>query len=38
MIKTTAMILNELNSYTSPADKLTRLVKDGKYIPITRGL
>lgn len=38
MIKTTAMILNELNRYSSPSDKLARLVKDGVYIPITRGL
>ena len=38
MIKTTAMIRNELNIYASPADKMTRLVKDGTYIQIIRGL
>lgn len=38
MIKTTAMILEELNQYASPADKLTRMVRDGQYIPITKGL
>lgn len=38
MIKTTAMILKELNHYASPADKLTRLVQGGEYIPIIKGL
>ncbi len=38
MIKTTAMILEELSDYKSPQDKLARLVKSGKYIPIKRGL
>lgn len=38
MIKTTAMILDELRDYKNPATKLMRLVRDGVYIPIVRGL
>lgn len=38
MIKTTAMILNDLNKYASPADKLSRMVQKGEYIPIVKGL
>lgn len=38
MIKTTGMILNELNNYAKPADKLARLVQSGEYIKITKGL
>jgi len=38
MIKTTAMILNELNQYASPADKLSRMVRSGEYIQLTKGL
>ena len=38
MLKTTGMILEELHQYASPADKLSRLVKQGKYIPIVKGL
>lgn len=38
MIKTTSMILNELRQYASPADKLTRMVRDGEYVRITKGL
>lgn len=38
MIKTTAMILEELTEYESPEDKLSRLVKSGEYIRIARGL
>lgn len=38
MIKTTAMILEELNNYASPASKLSRMVKNGEYIKIVRGL
>jgi len=38
MIKTTAMILKDMNHYASPADKLSRMVKSGKYIPIVKGL
>ncbi len=38
MIKTTSMILSELGKYASPKDKLSRMVKDGKYIQIVKGL
>lgn len=38
MIKTTAMILDDLKQYASPATKLSRMVSKGEYIPITRGL
>lgn len=38
MVKTTAMILNELRQYASPADKLTRMVRDAEYIKIKNGL
>lgn len=38
MIKTTAIILEELKQYKSPASKLSRMVKKGEYIPIVKGL
>ena len=38
MIKTTAMMLEELNSYTNPATKLSRMVKRGECFPIVKGL
>ena len=38
MIKTTNMILAELSSYANPKAKLSRLVKEGTYIQIVRGL
>jgi len=38
MVKTTEMIVSELHQYASPLDKLSRLVKQEKYIPIIRGL
>ena len=38
MIKTTAMILEELKRYESPASKLSRMVKKGEYVPIIKGL
>ena len=38
MLKTTNMILSELNTYASPSDKLGRLVKQGVYIPVAKGL
>ena len=38
MIKTTSMILNELNQYVNPSDKLSRMVKSGEYIQIVKGL
>ncbi|MGI6072406.1 MAG: type IV toxin-antitoxin system AbiEi family antitoxin domain-containing protein [Lachnospiraceae bacterium] len=38
MIKTTAMLLEELKEYTSPKSKLSRMVERGECFPITRGL
>ena len=38
MIATTAIILNELSQYASPADKLARMVQKGIYRPIVKGL
>ena len=38
MIKTTAMIFEELKRYASPASKLSRMVSKGEYIPIIKGL
>lgn len=38
MIKTSAMIIEGLNQYKSPADRLSRLVKTNQYYPIVRGL
>jgi predicted transcriptional regulator of viral defense system len=38
MIKTTAMLLDELNEYVSPKSKLSRMVERGECFPITRGL
>ncbi|NLC44021.1 MAG: hypothetical protein GX783_07030 [Clostridiales bacterium] len=38
MIKTTAMILDELKNYASPASKLSRMAQNGEYIKIVRGL
>ena len=38
MIKTTAILLEELNSYASPASKLSRMVKNGDYIRVVKGL
>lgn len=38
MIKTTAMIINDLRQYASPADKLSRMVKNGEYVQIIKGL
>ena len=38
MIKTTAMLLYELNEYASPKSKLSRMVERGECFPITRGL
>lgn len=32
------MILNGLNHYASPADKLTRMVQNGEYVKIVKGL
>ncbi|NLO41237.1 MAG: hypothetical protein GX115_17445 [Ruminiclostridium sp.] len=38
MIKTTSMILEELKMYASPVSKLSRMVKDGEYTRIVKGL
>ena len=38
MLKTTGMIFEELKEYKSPADKLVRLVREGTYIPVVKGL
>lgn len=38
MIKTTGMILNELNQYAKPADKLSRLVRYGEYFQVVKGI
>jgi len=38
MIKTTAMLINELKEYVNPNAKIMRLVEGGALIPIIRGL
>ncbi|OQC12829.1 MAG: hypothetical protein BWX72_01818 [Firmicutes bacterium ADurb.Bin080] len=38
MVKTTKIIINELKEYSNPHSKIARLVKDGVYIPIVKGL
>ena len=38
MIKTTAMLLEELSEYGSPKSKLSRMAKSGEYFPITKGI
>ena len=38
MIKTTAMLLEELRGYASPKTKLSRMVKKGECFQITKGL
>ena len=38
MIKTTAMLLEELKGYGSPKSKLARMAERGECFPITRGL
>jgi len=38
MIKTTAILLEELKDYASPASKLFRMVKSGEYTQIIKGL
>lgn len=38
MIKTTAMLLDELKEYSYPANKLARMVKQGDIFPVIRGL
>ena len=38
MIKTTAMLLQQYDSYVNPAAKIARLVKNGDLIPLKKGL
>ena len=38
MIYTTNILLESLDKYANPATKLSRMVRDGMYFPITRGL
>lgn len=38
MIKTYNMIMHELHEYRNPKTKLGRLVKEGMYTPVIRGL
>ena len=38
MIKTHAMMIEELKDYRAPENKLGRLVKQGSCVPIVRGL
>ena len=38
MIKTTAILIEELSNYKAPANRISRLVKYGTYIPIVKGL
>lgn len=38
MIKTTAILMDELREYVNPTAKIRRLVDEGKLVPIIRGL
>lgn len=38
MIKTYAMIMDELNNYKAPKNKLARMINDGVFIPVVKGL
>ena len=38
MILTTNILLDRLKNYANPFGKISRLVKEGKLIPLTRGL
>jgi predicted transcriptional regulator of viral defense system len=38
MIKTHSMLLEELRDYKAPNNKIARLVKEGKCIPVVKGL
>ena len=38
MIKTTAMLLEELREYASPANKLARMVASGDFIQVVKGV
>lgn len=38
MLKSTAMLLQELSTYANPMDKIRRMAKDGKVHSVVRGL
>ena len=38
MIKTTAMLLQELTDYANPAAKISRMTRNGQLVPIIKGL
>ena len=38
MLYTTDMLRDQLQNYSNPMTKISRLIKDGTYIPINRGL
>ncbi|HRX43267.1 MAG TPA: hypothetical protein P5315_10885 [Clostridia bacterium] len=38
MVKTTAILVEELNEYVNPAAKIRRMVNDGRLIPVIRGI
>ena len=38
MVKTTAMLLQELSEYANPLSKIRRMSKEGKLIPIIKGI
>lgn len=38
MIKTTAMLMNELDEYVNPTAKIRRLVDRGELVPVVRGI
>ena len=38
MIKTTQMLINELSNYSSPKNKIQRMVENNELFPVTRGL
>ena len=38
MVKTTAMLLQELTDYANPAAKIRRMVRSGQLVPIIKGL
>ena len=38
MLKTTSMLLQELSEYANPASRIRTMVRDGKLVPVVRGL
>ena len=38
MLKTTSMLLQELSGYANPASRIRTMVRDGKLVPVVRGL